>query len=250
MGGKLKLAATAVVLSLAMAVPVASASAASASTPTCGSGGPYYVNGKCISANWAGLLAIGKGSYTVVQAWWKQPATPTLFGHLYEATSIWVGLGGGRQGEAPPVQVGTVMTTGFFGLTSSLKPDYGAFYETPSTGGGVGIAGFKVHPGDTMAALVYYVHGGFQMYLTDVTTGQRWSSGTIHGNYSHDTAEAIVEAPAYDNGKRIYDLAPFGSVRFYNLGIGGVYALQMVRGNRTLASTSLPSVVVTYHHSS
>jgi hypothetical protein len=50
------------------------------------------------------------------------------------------------------------------------------------------------------------------MYLTDVTTGQRWSSGIIHENYSSDTAEAIVEAPAYDHGKRIYDLAPYGSV--------------------------------------
>ena len=57
------------------------------------------------------------------------------------------------------------------------------------------------------------------------TTGQRWTSGVIHGNYSADTAEVIVEAPAYDYGKRFYDLAPFGSVQFYNLGIGGVYAL-------------------------
>jgi hypothetical protein len=251
-GGTLKLAAAAVVLSLAIAAPAASAStrAATTSTPTCGPGGPYYVNGKCISANWSGLLAIGNGSYTVVQAYWKQPSTPALFGHLYEATSIWVGLGGGRQGEPAPVQVGTIMTTGFFGLTPSLKPDYSAFYETPSTGGAVGISGFNVHPGDTMAALVASVHGAFHIYLTDVTTGQRWSSGAIHGNFAYDTAEAIVEAPAYDNGKRFYDLAPFGSVKFYNLGIGGVYALQMVRGNTTLASTSLPSVVITYHHSS
>jgi len=97
-GGTLKLAAAAVVLSLAIAAPAASAStrAATTSTPTCGPGGPYYVNGKCISANWSGLLAIGNGSYTVVQAYWKQPSTPALFGHLYEATSIWVGLGGGR----------------------------------------------------------------------------------------------------------------------------------------------------------
>jgi hypothetical protein len=71
------------------------------------------------------------------------------------------------------VQVGTLMTTGLFGLTPSLKPDYSAFYETPSTGGGVTIPGFKVRAGDTMAALVDYVHGGFQMYLTDVTTGQK-----------------------------------------------------------------------------
>jgi hypothetical protein len=62
------------------------------------------------------------------------------------------------------------------------------------------------------------------------------------GNFAYDTAEAIIEAPAYDNGKRFYDLAPFGSVKFYDLGIGGVYALRMVRGNTTLASTSLPSV--------
>jgi peptidase A4-like protein len=251
-GGTLKLAVAAAMLSLAIAAPAASAStrAATTSTPTCGPGGPYYVNGKCISANWSGLLAIGNGSYTVVQAYWKQPSTPALFGHLYEATSIWVGLGGGRQGEPAPAQVGTIMTTGFFGLTPSLKPDYSAFYETPSTGGAVGISGFNVHPGDTMAALVAYVHGAFHIYLTDVTTGQRWSSGAIRGNFAYDTAEAIVEAPAYDNGKRFYDLAPFGSVKFYNLGIGGVYALQMVRGNTTLASTSLPSVVITYHHSS
>jgi hypothetical protein len=207
------------------------------------------VNGKCISASWAGLLTIGQGPYTVVQAFWKQPTTPTLVPELYAATGIWVGLGGGKSGDAVPVQVGTLMTTGPEGWCS-FKPCYSAVYETPATGRAVTIPGFKIRPGDTMAALVDYVHDDFQMYLTDVTTGQRWSSGTIHKNYSLDTAEIAVELPKSIIPEPAYGLAPFKSVQFYNLGIRGSYALQMVSGNRTLVSTSLPSVIVTYHHSS
>jgi hypothetical protein len=255
MGGKLKIAATAVALAFAVAVPAASASAqARASGPTCGPGGPSYVNGKCVSATWAGLLAIGNGPYTGVITYWKQPATSALVPLEYAATGIWVGIGGGAQGDAVPVQVGTLMSTGLqavgFGTGQcALPPCYSAVWETPATGRAVTISGFTVHPGDEMAASVVY-NGGFDLNLSDITTGQNWSSLDIQGNYSRDTAEIAVELPANSvTPAPLYGLAPFGSVQFTNIDIGGVYALQMVSGNRTLVSMSLPTPIATYHYS-
>jgi Peptidase A4 family len=249
MGGKLKIAATAGALTLAMAVPTASASAqTSASAATCGPGGPPYVNSQCISASWAGLLAIGAGHYNEVIAYWKQPSTTVSYG-TYEATSVWVGLGGGATGDPIPVQVGTVMTTGLLGLTTSLQPHYYGVYETPATGGAVTINNFTPKPGDQMAASIVY-NGGYDLNLYDITTGQNWSLLDVKGNWPLNTAEAIVEAPAYDSGKLFYPLAPFKTVQFTNLYIGGVYSLQMVRNGRTIVSTALPSAVVTYHYSS
>jgi peptidase A4-like protein len=247
---KLKIAATTGALALALAAPATSASAqANASAATCGPGGPPYVNSQCITQNWAGLLAIGSGPYSEVIAYWKQPSTTVSYG-AYEATSVWVGLGGGAAGDPIPVQVGTVMTTGLLGLTTSLKPHYYGVYETPATGGAITISNFTVNPGDQMAASILYIYGGYNLLLDDITTGHYWSPSSIQGNWPLNTAEAIVEAPAYDNGKLFYPLAPFGTVQFTNLYIGGVYALQMVRNGRTLVSTALPSAVVTYHYSS
>ena len=123
--------------------------------------------------------SIGSESYTVAQAWWKQPATRTLVPELYAATGIWVGIGGGKSGDAV-AGAGRHSDDHRPGGMVLFKPCYSAVYETPATGRAVTIKGFKVRPGDTMAALVDYVHGGFQMYLLDHTTGQRWSSGVIH----------------------------------------------------------------------
>ncbi len=234
----------------AAAVPTASVSNAA----TCGAGGPTYLNGKCISANWAGYLAIGYGPYNKVEAGWTQPSTPASAGGLYSATSIWIGIGGGKQGDAAPVQVGTLMTNGVFGRNIHGQPVYSAVYETPATGGEVTISGFTVKPGDSMYAEVSYQDSSFEMFLWDYTSGKGWSSGLIQTNYSRDTAEIIVEAPAYDNGNLFYDLAPFSNVKFTIATLGGAYALQMVRTNknRTLVSMSAPSGccsgTATYHY--
>jgi Peptidase A4 family len=247
MGGKLKIAATAVVLAVAVAAPAASASGqARASAPTCGPGGPLYVNGECVSANWAGLLAIGYGPYSSVIAYWIQPSTPVSNGN-YEATAIWVGIGGGASGDPVPVQVGTFTATGPLGVAQG----YSAVYQDPDTGGNdVTISGFAVHPGDEMAASVVDNDGDYSLNLDDMTTGQIWSKLDIYGNWPPNTAEIIVEAPAYGYGHLFYDLTQFGSVQFTNVSIGGVYAVQMVRGNRTLVSMALPSLIATYHYSS
>jgi Peptidase A4 family len=255
MGGRLKIAVLAVALALAMAVPAASASAqASAPAATCGPGGPPYVNGKCISGNWAGLLAIGQGPYTAVIAYWKQPATSALVPLLYAATSIWVGLGGGASGDPVPVQVGTLMTTGPDAVKDcALPPCYEAVYETPDTNKAVPISNFTVHSGDEMAATVVVNDGDYSLTLDDMTTGQIWSSPDIFGNWPLNTAEIVVELPSDSTSilPDTYGLAPFKSVQFTNIYIGGVYALQLVDPNdgRTLVSESLPSTIATYHYS-
>jgi Peptidase A4 family len=244
MGGKLKIAAITAALPLFMVAPVAaSAQAANASTPTCGPGGPPYVNGQCISANWAGLLAIGQGPYNHVGAVWYQPApTSSVIG--YHATAIWVGIGGVTKGDGL-VQVGTQLADSVFG------PAYTLVYQTPATGGQeVTVSGYTIQPGDEMDATVLYQNGGYQMYMVDYTAGWYWDSPVFKGNYPRATEEVILEAPAYDYGNLFYPLVPFSSVQFFSVTIGGLYALQMVRNNRTLVSTSLPSLVTTYHYSS
>ncbi|HYZ56915.1 MAG TPA: G1 family glutamic endopeptidase [Streptosporangiaceae bacterium] len=249
-------AAAAVVLPLTLAAPAASASTHGARAPaaTCGGVAALVWHGKCVSANWAGYLAIGHGSYNTVKAGWTQPATPSSAGGRYSVTSIWVGIGGGRQGDTIPVQVGTLMTNGSLARNLHGHPLYSAFYETPATSGAVTISGFTVRAGDDMAAEVEYLNGSFQMFLWDYTSGSHWSSGNIQGNYSRDTAEVIVEAPANVSG--LYDLAPFGSVQFNDVNLGQMYALTMMRGSehRTLISVSRPSgccsFTATYHYSS
>jgi hypothetical protein len=52
---------------------------------------------------------------------WKQPPTRTVVPELYAATGIWAGIGGGKSGDAVPVQIGTLMTTGPEGWCS-FKP--------------------------------------------------------------------------------------------------------------------------------
>jgi Peptidase A4 family len=244
MGGKLKMTAVAVAVTLATAVPAASASAqARVSAPTCGPGGPPYVNGKCIGVNWAGLLAIGQGPYDHVGAVWVQPAAPSSSEVGYHATAIWVGIGGLAKGDGL-VQVGTLLADSAFG------PAYTAVYQTPTSGGPVTLSGYTVKPGDLMDATVLYQNGGYTMYLVDYTAGWYWDSPVFTGNYPRDTEEVIVEAPAYGFGLLYYPLVPFGSVQFTSVTIGPLYALQMVRDNRTLVSMSLPSLIATYHYSS
>lgn len=99
-----------------------------------------------------------------------------------------------------------------------------------------------------MAASVLH-NDGYDLLLDDITTGHYWELSDIQGNWPLNTAEAVVEAPAYDSGKLFYPLAPFGTINLTNLDLGGVYALQMVRNGTTLASTALPSAVATYHSS-
>ena len=243
MGGKLKIAAIAAALPLFMAAPVAaSAQAASASTPTCGPGGPPYVNGQCTSEHWAGLLAIGQGPYNHVGAVWYQPApTSSVIG--YHATAIWVGIGGVTKGDGL-VQVGTLLADSAFG------PTYSLVYQTPANSTEVTVSGYTIKPGDEMDATVLYQNGGYQMYMVDYTAGWYWDSPVFKGNYPRATEEVIVEAVAYGYNYLLYPLVPFSSVKFFSVTIGGLYALQMVRNNRTLVSVALPSLVATYHYSS
>jgi hypothetical protein len=258
MGGKLKIAVIAAATALAMAAPAsASAQAGNSSIPTCGPGGPYYVNAQCISENYAGLLAIGYGPYSIAEASWQQPATSALVPLGYGGTGIWVGIGGASTNDtAPPVQIGTMMSTGLQAVgigtgQCALPPCYSAVWETPATSKAVTIPGFAVHPGDEMTASVKYGNSGFQMTLLDSTTGKSWSSPVIKGNYSRDTAEVIVELPDVSFPAFPFGVAPFGSVQFTHVQIGGLYAVQMVgpNGSPTLVSTSLPSEIVTFQNS-
>lgn len=242
----------AVLLPLVLAAPRASAAthATRGSGTTCGPGGPPFVNGECQSRTWAGYMAIGQSPYNTVSAAWTQPArvNPPV-GLLCYATGIWVGIGGGAQGDKAPVQVGTVMTDGCPG-----KSNYSAFYETPSSSGGLGVTLSSCAPiegggattpcsvsaGDAMYAEVDYLHGGFQMSLSDYTANWSWRSGVISGNYSRDTAEVIVEDPSALNIP--YPLAPFKSVQFNAVNLGLAVGLTMVNFFRqTLVSVSGPS---------
>jgi hypothetical protein len=180
-----------------------------------------------------------------VGAVWYQPApTSSVIG--YHATAIWVGIGGVTNGDGL-VRVGTQLTD------SVLGPSYTLVYQTPATGGEeVTVSGYTIKPGDEMDATVLYQNGGYQMYMVDYTAGWSWDSPVFNGNYPRATEEVIVEAPAwtYLGVEHFHDLVPFGSVQFFSVTIGGLYALQMVRSNRTLVSVSLPSLVATYHYSS
>ena len=193
---------------------------------------------------------MGQGPYTRAHVDWVQPATHnlTITSAVHE-TAIWVGLGGGSTVDTTiPVQVGTLMQTHPLGA----PPTYSAVWQAPWVTGDQTIPNFTVKPGYQMTATISYSNGEYSLYLAakNPTTGrtQVWSPAPFKASYTNDTAEAIVEAPTYTDvlGDHQYGLAPFKTVQFTDPELGGVYALTMVSNGHTLATTALPSLVVTF----
>jgi hypothetical protein len=152
------------------------------------------------SNNWFGynqgtLEQNGKQFNSITGDWIVPTATQHTAGQD-EASSDWIGIGGGCLDAACTVGDNTLIQTGTEQDVSGGSASYSAWWElvpAPS----ISISGITVHPGDHMHASVAETVAGANVWniqLRDVTTGQAFST-TVPYSSTHATAEWIEETP-------------------------------------------------------
>jgi Peptidase A4 family len=165
---------------------------------------PFY-HDVSASTNWSGYAAQGT-TFTNVQGTWVQPAVTCPAGaSTYSA--FWVGLGGFTGGGGLE-QIGTESNC-LLG-----RPEYTAWYEflpAPSTP-----IGMTISAGDTVSAQVSLDGDVVTMTLTDVTTGETFSTQDTPDLLDVSSAEWIAEAPSLcgRTGCVALPLANFGTAQF------------------------------------
>jgi hypothetical protein len=161
---------------------------------------PHTSTNAAQSNNWFGynqgtLEQGGKLFHSITGDWVVPTATQHTAGQD-EASSDWVGIGGGCIDAACTVGDGTLIQTGTEQDVSGGKASYSAWWElvpAPS----ITISGMAIHPGDHMHAAIAEVVSGSEVWnisLKDVTTGQSFST-TVPYASTHATAEWIEETP-------------------------------------------------------
>jgi hypothetical protein len=183
------------------------------------------------SSNWSGYSAIN-GTYTSVSARWTQPAASCTSQNTW--SSFWVGLDGDGSN--------TVEQTGTEADCSGGRPVYYAWYEMyPKFPVNLSLA---VRPGDSFSGSVTTDgRGSFTLMLTNLTTGQTFSTVQRMKKARLASAEVIAEAPSSSQG--VLPLTNFGTVSFTSATVNGQPIgtfnpdrIDMVSGSVTKASTS------------
>ena len=151
--------------------------------------------------NWAGYDSTG-GDFTSVTASWVEPSILPSSAETY--ASFWAGLDG--DGST------TVEQTGTAAYSEHGRISYYAWYEMyPDPM--VPINAMTVSPGDAMTATVTSAGAGqFTLALTDVTTGDTFTTEQLNTSAQDYSAEVIAEAPSGEDG--IFPLAIFGTLNF------------------------------------
>src|SRR3989441_13014119 len=150
---------------------------------------PRQHSGSFSSTNWRGYAVTGSvGSVTDAKGSWKVPTIVGTCPSTNEYSSFWVGIDGFNSG--------TVEQTGTDSDCQNGVPTYYAWYEFyphPS----FLINGISVHPGDVISAEAHALgNGKFTVSISDITTGQSFStSSTVH-RARQSSAEWIAEAPS------------------------------------------------------
>jgi len=167
----------------------------------------HHARGAATSSNWSGYAAYNT-TFTKVRATWVQPAATCNSGGGQFA-SFWVGLDGYKSTSVE--QIGTDSD-----CTGTNHPVYYAWWEmypNPSNQ----IANFVVHAGDTISAQVSRVATLYTLSLTNVTTGQSFSTVKA-ATASNNSAEWVAEAPSQCIIVfcRVLPLANYGTMTFSN----------------------------------
>jgi hypothetical protein len=159
------------------------------------------------STNWAGY-AVSGATFTDVKGTWIQPAVAcATTGSTYAA--FWVGLGGfNGTGNGGLEQTGTEADC------QGGQASYSAWYEIlPDASVSVPIV---VSAGDTMSAEVSVDGIAATLTVTDVTTGQTFTTTATPAVLDTSSAEWIAEAPSRCFGSHCLPLhlANFGALQF------------------------------------
>jgi len=198
------------------------------------------------STNWSGyavetnLASPQIGAVTDVKGSWMVTTVTATPVNAYSAS--WIGIDGYSSGTVEQIGTEADWVNG--------KAVYSAWYEVYPKWS-VNITSVPVKPGDWVVATVTYTSSkAFALKLTNVTTGQFFSTSQKSGSAKRSSAEWIVEAP-WSGGT--LPLANFGVVPFaacsatINGHTGGIndqawqYDPLTMVGSTTLASPSAPS---------
>jgi hypothetical protein len=141
-----------------------------------------------ISENWSGYAAVAPQKFTYVHSTFIQPKI-TCPGVSNQVTSNWVGLDGFTSK--------TVEQDGTFGFCSgpaSKTPQYEAWYELFPAGS---VNVFAVNAGDKISVSVRFASGKFTLSVADLTTGKKATHTATCGACKRNSAEWIIERPAF-----------------------------------------------------
>jgi peptidase A4-like protein len=152
------------------------------------------------SNNWfgynQGTLEQGGKLFNSITGDWTVPTATQHTAGQDEASSDWIGIGGGCIDAGCTVGDNTLIQTGTEQDVSGGKASYSAWWElvpVPS----LTISSITVHPGDHMHASISEVAADSDLWnitLQDVTTGQSFTT-TVPYPSTHATAEWIEETP-------------------------------------------------------
>jgi hypothetical protein len=153
------------------------------------------------SSNWfgynQGTLEQGGELFNAITGYWKVPKATQHTKGQSEASSDWIGIGGGCVDSGCTVTDSTLIQTGTEqDVSSGGKATYYAWYElipAPS----LEITGMKVSPGDRMYASIAALAGYSDVWTITIQDTTRHESYTTTLPYTstHATAEWIEETP-------------------------------------------------------
>ena len=153
------------------------------------------------SSNWfgynQGAVEQGDKLFNSISGNWTVPTATQHTSGQAEASSDWIGIGGGCVDSGCTVTDSTLIQTGTEqDVSSTGAPSYSAWYElvpAPS----LTISSITVHPGDQMHASVSQVASDVNVWditISDLTTGQSYST-TVPYSSTMGSAEWIEETP-------------------------------------------------------
>ena len=208
------------------------------------------------SNNWfgynQGALEQGGKLFNSITGDWTVPTATQHTAGQDEASSDWIGIGGGCIDANCTVGDSTLIQAGTEQDVSGGKASYSAWWElvpAPS----ITISGITVHPGDHMHASISEVVPNANLWnitLQDVTTGQSFST-TVPYASTHATAEWIEETPLTigTSGAGLAALPNLTNVPFSNATTNGANAylksseeIQLVDSNgKVIGTPSAPN---------
>jgi len=159
------------------------------------------------SSNWAGYAVTGT-AFSDVKGTWVQPAAACTGLQTSAYAAFWVGLGGFSGGSGGLEQTGTESDC------RDGQPSYSAWYELlPDASVSVPIF---VSPGDTISAEVSVDGSVVTLTISNLTTGENFTTQQSPQLLDTESAEWIAEAPSRCFGSRCFPLAlaNFGTVQF------------------------------------
>jgi hypothetical protein len=193
------------------------------------------------STNWSGYaVTTASGStFTNVNGSWIVPTVNcSSSGTQTAASSFWIGIDGFNSSTVE--QIGTDSdcdsTTNRRGGTTTVSPTYYAWFEFYPSGSFVIQFPTPIQPGHLMNASVVYAgtqslgfgrisstEPKFTVTITDMSTGQSFSTTAAVSGAQQASAEWVAEAPSSNTG--VLPLSNFGSVMFNGAGSFGTASI-------------------------